>query len=53
LTLFITKGERGPITLREQKNGEQLRTDGHYGERAEDWEEEGSEGGGRKLREEA
>jgi hypothetical protein len=43
---FITKRERGAITLREEKKGEQLRTEGRYGERAEDWEEEGSEGGG-------
>jgi hypothetical protein len=31
-------------TLREEKKGEQLRTEGCYGDRAEDWEEEGSEG---------
>ncbi len=50
---FITKRKRRPITPREEKKGEQLRTEGHYGERAEDWEEEGSEGGRRELREEA
>jgi hypothetical protein len=53
INCFITKRERRPITLREEKKGEQLRTEGHYGERAEDWEEEESEGGGRELREEA
>ncbi len=49
----MTKRERRPITLREEKKKEQIRTEAHYGERAEDWEEEGSEGGGRELREEA
>jgi hypothetical protein len=49
---FITKREQRPITLREEKKGEQLRTTGPYGERSEDWGEEGSEGGGRELREE-
>ncbi len=34
------------------KKGKQLRTEGDYGKRAEDWEEEESEGGGRELREE-
>jgi hypothetical protein len=52
IKLFIKKREPGPITLREEKKGEQLRTEGRYGERVEDWEEEGSEGGGRELREE-
>ncbi len=51
--MFTTKREWRPITLREEKKGEQIRTEGHYGERAEDWEDEGSEGGGRELREEA
>ncbi len=51
--LFITKRELEPITLGEEKKGEQLRTEGRYGERAQDWEEEGSEGGGRELREES
>ena len=41
------------IALQDRKKGEQLRTEGHYGERAEDWEDEGSEGVGRELREEA
>ncbi len=50
---FITKRERRPITLKEEMKGEQLRTEGHYGERTGDWEEERSEGGGRELREEA
>jgi hypothetical protein len=50
---FITKREQRPIMLKEEKKGEQLRTEGYYGERAGDWEEEGSKGGGRELREEA
>jgi hypothetical protein len=37
INCFITKRERGPITLREEKKGEQLRTKGHYEELAEDW----------------
>ncbi len=42
---FITKRER---RLREEKKGEQLRTEGHYGEGAGDSEEEGNEGDGAK-----
>ncbi len=49
----IKNRELRPITLKVEKTGEQQRTEGHYGERAGDWEEEGSEGGGRELREEA
>jgi hypothetical protein len=41
---FITKRERRPITLKEEKKGKHLRAEGHYGERA--GEEEGNEEGG-------
>jgi hypothetical protein len=47
------EANRLAIALREEKKGEQLRTMGHYGEGARDWEEEGDEGRGREQREEA
>jgi hypothetical protein len=35
------------------ENGHRRMENGHYGEWAEDWDEEGSDGGGKELREEA
>jgi hypothetical protein len=48
--LFIIKRERGGDKA---QRGNERRAEGRYGEREEDWEEEGGKGGGREVREEA